>query len=121
MDKATGRSRGTGFVCFWNNEHADQVINEAELISRETGANAMPLGAPVRNPFALPSILTVDPSANLAQRLTIHGRVLDVSRAVTREEASTMKEDGERAREKADKRNTYLMREGGKSNLSLAC
>lgn len=24
-----------------------------------------------------------------------------------------MKEDGERAREKADKRNTYLMREGG--------
>ncbi|WVQ83912.1 hypothetical protein IAT38_006056 [Cryptococcus sp. DSM 104549] len=113
MDKFTGRSRGTGFVCFWNQEHADEAIQEAERVAQETGANAMPLGgiAP-KNPFALPSILTADPSSSLASRLVLHGRTLDVTRAVTRETASQMKEDGERQRQSSDKRNTYLMREG---------
>jgi nucleolar protein 4 len=45
--------------------------------------------------------------------LVLHGRTLDVDRAVTREEAGQMKEDGEKSRERGDKRNTYLMREGG--------
>lgn len=67
------------------------------------------------NPFALPSVLTVDPSSSLASRLVINGRTLEVTRAVTREQAGQMKEDGERARHAGDKRNTYLMREGGKS------
>ena len=66
------------------------------------------------NPFALPSILTADPSSSLASQLVLHGRTLEVSRAVTREEAGRMKEDGERARNAGDKRNTYLMREGGR-------
>lgn len=43
MDKATGRSRGTGFVCFWNIEHADAAIAEAERVAQETGANSMPV------------------------------------------------------------------------------
>jgi nucleolar protein 4 len=38
---------------------------------------------------------------------------LDVVHAVTREEADKLKEAGEKAREKADKRNMYLLREGG--------
>ncbi len=65
------------------------------------------------NPFALPSILTVDPSASAAAHLVIHGRTLDVVRALTREDAAVKKDDGERMRVKGDKRNTYLMREGG--------
>ncbi|OCF34024.1 nucleolar protein 4 [Kwoniella heveanensis BCC8398] len=109
MDKVTGRSRGTGFVCFWNTEHADEAIVEAERVARETGANAT---AVTKNPFALPSVLTADPSSSLASRLVLHGRTLEVSRAVTREQAGQMKEDGERARNAGDKRNTYLMREG---------
>ncbi len=48
----------------------------------------------------------------MAQNLVLHGRTLDVSRAVTRDEASKLKEAGERQREKADKRNLYLLREG---------
>ena len=43
IDKATGRSRGTGFVCFWNTEHADAAIEEAQKVASETGANAMPV------------------------------------------------------------------------------
>jgi nucleolar protein 4 len=59
------------------------------------------------------SILTPDPSAASAQNLVLHGRTLDVVQAVTRAEADKLKEAGERAREKADKRNMYLLREGG--------
>lgn len=47
--------------------------------------------------------------------MVLHGRTLDVVRAVTREQAVKLKEDGERSREKADKRNLYLLREGGAS------
>lgn len=59
------------------------------------------------------SILTPDPSAASAQSLVLHGRTLDVVHAVTRDEAGKLKEAGEKAREKADKRNMYLLREGG--------
>jgi nucleolar protein 4 len=43
----------------------------------------------------------------------MHGRVLDVEVAVTRDQAAKLKEEGDRRKEKVDKRNTYLMREGG--------
>lgn len=52
----------------------------------------------------------------MAQGLVLHSRTLDVVRAVTRNEATKLKEEGERKREKADKRNMYLLREGGKVN-----
>ena len=58
-------------------------------------------------------MLTPDPSSSLAQGLVLHGRTLDVVRAVTRNEATKLKEEGERKREKVDKRNVYLLREGG--------
>ena len=46
IDKLTGRSKGSGFVCFWNTPHADAAIAEAERVVQETGANAMPVGLP---------------------------------------------------------------------------
>ncbi|KAH9067876.1 hypothetical protein EDB87DRAFT_1678266 [Lactarius vividus] len=111
MDAATGRSRGTGFVCFWNLTDADKVVEQSNIIRTElAGATEAPI--PKKNPFAMASILTPDPSAPSAQSLVLHGRTLDVVRAVTREEAGKLKEEHERAREKADKRNTYLLREG---------
>jgi nucleolar protein 4 len=113
IDHATGRSRGTGFVCFWNKEHADAAIDEAARVAMETGTAAPgKAGGERKNPFALPSVLTADPSSSLASRLVLHGRTLNVSRAVTRETAGHLAEDNQRAREKGDKRNTYLMREG---------
>lgn len=75
---------------------------------------------PLKNPFSLPSLLTPDPSAGVAKYLVLHGRTLDVVRAVTREQATKLKEDGEKSREKADKRNLYLLREGGTSFLFLS-
>ncbi|KIL59316.1 hypothetical protein M378DRAFT_85249 [Amanita muscaria Koide BX008] len=110
LDPITGRSRGTGFACFWNKEDADKVVQQSELLRAETtGGNAVAIK---KNPFTLPSILTPDPSSSLAQNLVLHSRALDVTRAVTRDEAGRLKEEGERAREKADKRNMYLLREG---------
>ena len=66
----------------------------------------------------MPSLLTPDPSASISQNLVLHGRTLDVTRAVTRDEAGKLKEAAERQREKADKRNMYLLREGSKSKSS---
>ncbi|KAH8110883.1 RNA-binding domain-containing protein [Phellopilus nigrolimitatus] len=107
MDVESGRSRGTAFVCFWNKEDADKAILQSELLNREAAPNA-----PKKNPFSLPSLLTPDPSSSLAQSLVLHGRALDVTRAVTRDSAQRLKDEGERQREKADKRNMYLLREG---------
>ena len=53
----------------------------------------------------MPSILTSGPSSILAQSLVLRGRMLDVVRAVTRDEA------GGKAREKGW--NMYLLQEGG--------
>ncbi|KAJ6547176.1 hypothetical protein B0H19DRAFT_1164315 [Mycena capillaripes] len=108
MDPSTQRSRGTGFACFWNKEDADKVVEQSELLRMETTGSEVPK----KNPFILPSILTPDPSSTLARSLVLHGRTLDVVRAVTRDVAGKLKEDGEKKREKADKRNMYLLREG---------
>ena len=73
----------------------------------------------MKNPFSLPSILTPDPSAGLAQSLVLHGRTLDVVKAVTRDVAGKLKEENERARQKVDKRNMYLLKEGGSFSFSV--
>ncbi|KAG8715855.1 RNA recognition motif-containing protein [Ceratobasidium sp. 395] len=109
LDKETGRSRGTGFVCFWKREDAGSAIEEAEAMAKELGTNPNPTKP--HNPFSM-SLLTPDPSASLAKRLVLHGRTLSVARAVARDEADRLREEGERSREKQDKRNLYLMREG---------
>ncbi|KAH7926597.1 RNA-binding domain-containing protein [Leucogyrophana mollusca] len=109
IDPETERSRGTGFACFWNKEDADKAVEQSEILRLEnTGADTQPK----KNPFTLPSILTPDPSSILAKSLVLHGRTLDVVRAVTRDQAGKLKEEGEKRREKADKRNLYLLREG---------
>ncbi|KAK1225250.1 RNA recognition motif-containing protein [Marasmius sp. AFHP31] len=110
IDPETGRSRGTGFACFWNKEDADKAIEQSELLKTET-VGSTSKEAP-KNPFTMPSILTPDPSSSLARSLVLHGRTLDVVRAVTRTEAGKLREEGEKRRQKADKRNMYLLREG---------
>jgi nucleolar protein 4 len=74
----------------------------------------------MKNPFSLPSILTPDPSAGLAQSLVLHGRTLDVVKAVTRDVAGKLKDENEKARQKVDKRNMYLLKEGGSLHFLLS-
>ncbi|CAK5264728.1 unnamed protein product, partial [Mycena citricolor] len=109
VDPETGRSRGTGFACFWNKADADKVVEQSDMLRAETTGSST---LAKKNPFSMPSILTADPSSSLAQSLVLQGRTLDVVRAVTRDVAGKLKEDGERQRQKADKRNMYLLREG---------
>lgn len=113
MDPATKRSRGTGFVCFWKRDSADAALRDAELVQRETAASSLldsKLSKP--NPFSVPSVITADPSAPLVARFSLHGRVLNVVRAVTRESASELETAARKSREKRDNRNTWLLREG---------
>lgn len=42
MDHELGRSRGTGFVCFWNKEDADKAIEQSEILRQETTGTAAP-------------------------------------------------------------------------------
>ena len=109
MDPVTNRSRGTGFICFWKRESADALLRDAEIVHQETSA---PDAHTKSNPFKVPSVITADPSAPLVARFSLHGRVLHVVRAVTRETASSLETTARKEREKGDKRNTYLLREG---------
>ena len=36
LDPATGRSRGTGFACFWNLEDADKAVQQSDILRTET-------------------------------------------------------------------------------------
>ncbi|PKI83265.1 RNA recognition motif-containing protein [Malassezia vespertilionis] len=112
MDPQTKRSRGTGFVCFWKRESADSALHSADIVYRETAVSDPISKIPQTNPFSTPSVLTADPSAPLVSNFTLHGRVLNVVRAVTRETATELETASRKTREKNDNRNTWLLREG---------
>ncbi|KAJ9097317.1 hypothetical protein QFC20_006230 [Naganishia adeliensis] len=72
MNRATGRSRGTGLACF-KNEDADKALEEAARLYEITGSITTGLNShPASNPFALPSILTVDSSSQAAAKSVNH-------------------------------------------------
>lgn len=41
MDGATGRSRGTGFVCFWNRADADCAVEKSDSIRTDMAGSAV--------------------------------------------------------------------------------
>ncbi|KAH0437577.1 hypothetical protein IEQ34_026216 [Dendrobium chrysotoxum] len=115
MDNVSKRPKGTAFVCFWQKESAEKALQQAHLVEQEASAGTSSHSAKAAkkaNPFSASSILTADPSAPLTSQLSLHGRVLSVVEAVERTEANALATASQSAREKSDKRNTYLMREG---------
>ncbi|GAP93071.1 putative RNA recognition motif containing protein [Rosellinia necatrix] len=100
-DKATDRPAGTGFVCF----------------AQEDEFKACLKGAPRPQQSAMPSKRSIlqNETAVGAGKYTIDGRVLQVSQAVNKDEASRLAESGATARgdgKQQDKRRIYLLSEG---------
>jgi nucleolar protein 4 len=61
-----------------------------------------------------------DPGTSSSSRLTLHGRVLAAVSAVSKDDADKLREDRDKkGAAKTDRRNLYLMREGGESLPSL--
>lgn len=100
LDPTTERSRGTAFVCFVKPEDAQSCLREAPAAARATQK-------PSETHSTLQNELD-DPSG----RYTIAGRVLSITRAVSRNESSRLASTAKLGREEKDKRRAYLLSEG---------
>jgi len=99
MDHTTERSRATGFVCFFNKEDCDRCLADAprQQLQAAKGKSLLQNEGD-------------DPSG----RYTIDGRILQLTRAVNKTEATKLQEAGLAQRDKAqgDKRRLFLIQEG---------
>ncbi|KAI1362234.1 hypothetical protein F5Y08DRAFT_312762 [Xylaria arbuscula] len=100
FDKASDRPAGTGFVCFANEEEFKDCLKGAPRPQQSTMPNKK-------------SILQNE-TADEAGKYTIDGRVLQISQAVSKDEASRLAESSAAAREgkHQDKRRLFLLAEG---------
>ncbi len=108
LDHATERSKGTGFVAFYNQDDADTCLREAPRLQATAEQIRTNRGTTIKQ-----SILE-DTGLDRTGRYTIDGRVLHVSRAVDREEATRLTVAGTTLRDvrDKDKRRLYLLSEG---------
>jgi nucleolar protein 4 len=111
MDRATDRPKGTGFVCFFKVEDADACFRGAPR-GQPTGANAIQKGETASSKVKH-SILE-DENADSTGLYTIDGRVVQVSKAVEKDTAVKLTEQGTSYRDNRDKdkRKLYLLSEG---------
>ncbi|KAK4506987.1 hypothetical protein PRZ48_000721 [Zasmidium cellare] len=117
MDYETQRSKGTGFVCFYNKEDADACLRNAPSRimapghdqKTKDGKQAQPSHSILQN-------VDVDSTG----QYTLDGRVLQVSKAVDKNEANKLTEQGvaHRNERDKDKRRLYLLSEGTISTKS---
>ncbi|KAI9827500.1 MAG: RNA recognition motif-containing protein [Thelocarpon impressellum] len=111
MDHVTGRPKGTGFVCFYNVPDAEACLREAPRL-QQAPANTTKKSNPSA-PLVKHSVLENE-LADAGGQYTLDGRVLQLSRAVGRNEAVKLTEEGtsKRDRRDRDKRRLYLLSEG---------
>lgn len=118
IDQNTERPRGTGFVCFYTSSDAEACLRKAPRV-KVTPSSSMPKKDVVTQ--STRSILQNEDADSTGQ-FTMEGRVLDVSRAVSKSEAARLTEEGVlyRGARDRDKRRLYLLSEGTiPSNSSL--
>jgi nucleolar protein 4 len=110
MDRATARPRGTGFVCFFKVEDADACFRNAPSGS-PSGANAT---KKTDTASKVKHSLLQNEGADERGMYTIDGRVLQVARAVEKDTAVKLTEEGTSYRDNRDKdkRKLYLLNEG---------
>lgn len=112
LDYATGRPKGTGFVCFYNQEDADSCLREAPMVQIAPGQGSTTTkGA---SGSSTKQSLLEDTSLDRSGRYIFEGRVLQVSRAVNRNEATRLTFANHHIRDARDKdrRRLYLLSEG---------
>ncbi|EXJ71357.1 uncharacterized protein A1O5_05164 [Cladophialophora psammophila CBS 110553] len=110
-DPETERSKGTGFVCFFNIDDAKACVKGApkhEMPSEPATNNKKRRGESLRH-----SILENE-AADASGRYTLEGRVLQVSRALSRDDAERRASEASAKRDirDRDKRRLYLLSEG---------
>ncbi|KAI0880835.1 RNA-binding domain-containing protein [Annulohypoxylon maeteangense] len=100
VDRATDRAAGTGFVCFTSETDLKECLKGAPRAQKSAIANKK-------------SILQNE-LADEQGKYTIDGRILQVSQAVSKDEASRLAETGAAVRQgkDRDKRRLYLLSEG---------
>lgn len=110
VDAMTERSKGTGFVCFYNTEDADACLRGAPKRTAVSAPEKATDGKPTQPG---PSILQNE-DADASGQYTLDGRVLQVSCAVQKNEATRLTEEGaaHRNKQKEDRRRLYLLSEG---------
>lgn len=112
MDPSTGRPRGTAFIAFWNEADAVACLQAAPKSGSIT-THSEKMQSLTSNLASKRSILedsSVDPSG----RYTMDGRILQLSHAVDKGEATRLTAAGHGIREvrDRDKRRLYLLGEG---------
>ncbi len=110
FDHETERSKGTGFVCFFNEEDAKSCVKGApkHTPSPPAGADKKRKGEGLTH-----SVLQNEATDPIG-RYTIEGRVLQISKALSKSDATRREVDGSSKRElrDRDKRRLYLLSEG---------
>ncbi|KAL8854648.1 MAG: hypothetical protein Q9221_000683 [Calogaya cf. arnoldii] len=112
MDPSTGRSRGTAFVAFWDEADAAACLRAAPKTGSISTHSEKTQSIP-SNLASKKSILE-DTSCDSSGRYTMEGRILQLSRAVDKGEATRLTAAGHGVRDvrDRDKRRLYLLGEG---------
>ncbi|KAL9127105.1 MAG: hypothetical protein Q9217_003955 [Psora testacea] len=113
IDPATERSKGTGFVCFYNMDDAETCLRESPNC-RNTPNLQRATGRGSNATTSLKQSVLEDTTVDRTGRFTLEGRVLHVSGAVDRMEAARLAFVNTNLRDARDRdrRHLYLLSEG---------
>ena len=111
FDHETERSKGTGFVCFFNEKDAKSCVKNAP---KHQPPAVSPTTDKKRLGEALAHSVLQNEASDQTGQYTLDGRVLQVSRALSKTEASKRAVEGSTKRDirDRDKRRLYLLSEG---------
>ncbi|CAD0053301.1 unnamed protein product [Aureobasidium pullulans] len=110
VDQETERPRGTGFVCFYELDDADNVLKNAPRHQPPRLNDPKAKDGSIQMTHSVLQNEDADPTG----KFTLDGRVLQVSRAVNKNEANRLTEEGaaNRFKRDTDRRRLYLLSEG---------